>query len=160
MSSKIFIDERYITYIPLPTGFGYLFAIIDWFSRYVIEWELSNLLDTEFCVQALERGLMKKTPEIFNTDQGVQFTDQKYITMWQRKNVKVSMDGRGRWMDNVFTERLWRTVKYEEVYVKSYETVAEAKESLTEYFTFYNFERRHQSLNKKTPAEIYFNGNH
>ncbi len=105
-----------ITYIPMPTGFGYLFAIIDWFSRYVIEWELSNLLDTDFCIKALERGLLNKSPEIFNTDQGVQFTSNQFTSLLEKGGIRISMDGKGRALDNVFVERLWRSVKYEDIY--------------------------------------------
>ena len=135
-------------------------SLLDWFSRFVVSWRLSTTLETEFCVEAAREALTRSALEISNTDQGVQFTDQKYIDIWHENKVSISMDHRGRCFDNIFTERLWRTVKYEEVYLKSYETVAEAKQNLAEYFKFYNFERRHQSLNKKTPAEVYFNGNH
>lgn len=116
-----------ITYIPLLGGFGYLFAIIDWFSRYVIEWELSNLLDADFCVEALDRGLLKNRPEIFNTDQGVQFTSRVFTGRLENKGIQISMDGKGRAIDNVFVERLWRSVKYEEIYPKGYESLKEVK---------------------------------
>jgi putative transposase len=109
-----------ITYIPMSAGFGYLFAIIDWFSRYVIEWELSNLLDTDFCIEALERGLLKRKPEIFNTDQGVQFTSHHFTERLENGGIRISMDGKGRALDNVFVERLWRSVKYEDIYPKGY----------------------------------------
>jgi len=145
-----------ITYIPLPTGFGYLFAIIDWFSRYVIEWELSNFLDTEFCMEALERGLIKKTPEIFNTDQGVQFTSNQFTGRLERNGIRISMDGKGRALDNVFVERLWRSVKYEDIYPKGYETLKEVRQGLKKYFQFYNEKRPHQGLDYLTPAEVYF----
>ena len=145
-----------ITYIPLVKGFGYLFAIIDWFSRYVIEWELSNLLDTDFCVEALERGLPQKRPEIFNTDQGVQFTSGQFVGRLERSGVKISMDGKGRALDNIFVERLWRSVKYEEIYPKGYESLMELKKGLKKYFAFYNDERPHQGLGYRTPAEVYF----
>ena len=145
-----------ITYIPLTKGFGYLFAIIDWYSRYVIEWELSNLLDTEFCMEALQRSLWQKRPEIFNTDQGSQFTSGDWVNCLLQNNIKISMSSKGRCFDNIFTERLWRTVKYEEVYLKSYESPKDARQSLSNYVTFYNRERLHQSLDYKTPEEIYF----
>lgn len=145
-----------ITYIPLSIGFGYLFAIIDWFSRYVIEWELSNLLDAEFCVEALERGLKKTRPEIFNTDQGVQFTSQQFTSRLEHDGIRISMDGKGRALDNVFVERLWRNVKYEEIYPKCYENLKEVRNGLKSYFQFYNEKRPHQGLNYRTPAEIYF----
>jgi putative transposase len=145
-----------ITYIPLPTGFGYLFAIIDWFSRYVIEWELSNFLDTEFCTEALERGLVKKAPEIFNTDQGVQFTSNQFTEQLEKNGIKISMDGKGRALDNVFIERLWRSVKYEDIYPKGYESLKEVRRGLTKYFEFYNQKRPHQGLDYRTPAEVYF----
>lgn len=149
-----------ITYIRMKYGFVYLLAILDWFSRFVVSWRLSTTLGTEFCIEAVREALTKGVPEISNTDQGVQFTDSATLALWENYNVKISMDHKGRCFDNIFTERLWRTVKYEEVYLKSYETVQEAKQNLNEYFTFYNFERRHQSLNKQTPAEVYFNGKH
>lgn len=145
-----------ITYIPLIKGFGYLFAIIDWFSRYVIEWELSNLLDAEFCVEALSRGLLRRKPEIFNTDQGVQFTSYQFVKTLQAGGIKISMDGKGRALDNVFVERLWRSVKYEEIYLKGYENLREVREGLEKYFKFYNEERPHQGLGYRTPAEVYF----
>ena len=145
-----------ITYVPLPTGFGYLFAIIDWFSRYVIEWELSNFLDTEFCMEALERGLIKKTPEIFNTDQGVQFTSNQFTGRLEEDGIKISMDGKGRALDNVFVERLWRSVKYEDIYPKAYESLKEVRQGLKKYFQFYNEKRPHQGLKYSTPAEVYF----
>lgn len=144
-----------ITYIPLVVGFGYLFAIIDWFSRYVIEWELSNLLDTDFCVEALERGLMKKRPEIFNTDQGVQFTSHLFTGRLENGGIRISMDGKGRALDNVFVERLWRSVKYEEIYPKGYEDLKEVRQGLKKYFEFYNERRPHQGLGYRTPAEVY-----
>lgn len=145
-----------ITYIPLITGFGYLFAIIDWFSRYVIEWELSNLLDATFCIEALERGLVKKSPEIFNTDQGVQFTSHQFTGRLESGGIKISMDGKGRALDNVFVERLWRSVKYEEIYPKGYESLKEVRQGLQKYFKFYNEKRPHQGLDYRTPAEVYF----
>lgn len=145
-----------ITYIPMPTGFGYLFAIIDWDSRYVIEWELSNFLDTDFCIEALERGLLKRKPEIFNTDQGVQFTSHQFTERLESSGIRISMDGKGRALDNVFVERLWRSVKYEEIYPKGYDTLKEVRQGLRKYFEFYNEKRPHQGLEYRTPAEVYF----
>jgi len=145
-----------ITYIPLTTGFGYLFAIIDWFSRYVIDWELSNLLDADFCVESLERGLLRKKPEIFNTDQGVQFTSKEFTERLKNDGVKISMDGKGRALDNVFIERLWRSVKYEDIYLRGYESLKEVRQGLKKYFEFYNEKRPHQGLEYRTPAEVYF----
>jgi putative transposase len=145
-----------ITYIPLTEGFGYLFAIIDWFSRYVVEWELSNFLDTDFCMEALERGLTKKKPEIFNTDQGVQFTSSQFVGRLEDNGIKISMDGKGRALDNVFVERLWRSVKYEDIYPKGYESLKEVRHGLRRYFEFYNEQRPHQGLEYRTPAEVYF----
>jgi len=145
-----------ITYIPLTDGFGYLFAIIDWFSRYVIDWELSNMPDSEFCIEALERSLSKKSPEIFNTDQGVQFTSNKFTQKLENNGIKISMDGKGRALDNVFVERLWRSVKYEDIYLKSYESLRQVREGLKNYFLFYNEKRPHQGIKYKTPAEVYF----
>lgn len=145
-----------ITYVPLVAGFGYLFAIIDWFSRYVIEWELSNLLDTEFCMEALERSLYQKRPEIFNTDQGVQFTSTQFTGRLEEGGIKISMDGKGRALDNVFVERLWRSVKYEEIYPRGYESLKEVRQGLKKYFEFYNEKRPHQGLEYRTPAEVYY----
>lgn len=145
-----------ITYIPLTAGFGYLFAIIDWFSRYVIEWELSNFLDTDFCVDALGRGLVRTKPEIFNTDQGVQFTSRQFTGHLEANGIRISMDGRGRALDNVFVERLWRSVKYEDIYPRGYENLKEVQRGLKRYFEFYNEHRPHQGLEYRTPAEVYF----
>lgn len=148
-----------ITYIRMNKGFVYLVAILDWFSRFVVSWNLSTTLETAFCIEAVKQALKQAIPEISNVDQGVQFTDEEMIALWENTHkTQISMDHKGRCFDNIFTERLWRTIKYEEVYLKSYETVAEAKQSLTEYITFYNFERRHSSLNKKTPVEVYLSG--
>ena len=144
-----------ITYIPLHGGFGYLFAIIDWFSRYVVEWELSNLLDTNFCLEALERSLTGKCPKIFNTDQGVQFTSNYFTSRLEKNGIQISMDGKGRALDNVFVERLWRSVKYEEIYPKGYESLKEVRQGLNKYFVFYNEKRPHQGLEYRTPAEVY-----
>lgn len=146
-----------ITYIRLQNGFVYLVAIIDWFSRYVLAFELSHSLATEFCMTALNRALHASTPEIHNSDQGTQFTDERYTAILKLRDVEISMDGRGRCMDNIFTERLWRSVKYEDVYLKSYQTIHEAREGLSNYFTFYNTTRKHQSLNYQTPKDVYFN---
>lgn len=146
-----------ITYIRMKQGFCYLVAFLDWFSRFVLSWRLSNTLDVVFCLEAAQDAIGSfGIPDIENSDQGVQFTSREYLDIWLSRNVSISMDSRGRAMDNIFTERLWRTVKYEEVYLKDYTTVLEAKEDLNEYFNFYNYERKHQSLNNRTPAQIYF----
>ena len=134
----------------------YLVAIIDWYSRYVISWELSNSLDADFCVQALEQALDQTKPDIFNTDQGCQFTSQDFLAPLLEKEVKVSMDGKGRALDNIFVERLWRSVKYELLYLNEFRTVAELYQGLRQYFDFYNNERLHQSLKYKTPQSIHF----
>jgi putative transposase len=144
-----------ITYIPLPNGFMYLAAIIDWYSRYVLAWRLSNTLEGSFCVDLLDEVLRRGRPEIFNTDQGVQFTAEAFTRRLQAAEVAVSMDGRGRCLDNVFVERLWRSVKYEDVYLRVYETVRDLEQGLTRYFQFYNEERYHQSLAYQTPAAVY-----
>jgi putative transposase len=144
-----------ITYIRMPRGFLYLMAVIDGFSRYVVSWELSNTLDTGFCLQALERALGIATPEIFNTDQGVQFTSADFTNRLKASAIRISWDGRGRALDNIFVERLWRSVKYEEVYLKDYQSVKEAVSNLGAYFTFYNHHRLHQALDYQTPAQVY-----
>jgi len=144
-----------ITYIGLPGGFMYLAAIIDWYSRYVIGWQLSNTLDGSFCLEMLREALSQGKPEVFNTDQGVQFTAETFTSELEAAGVKVSMDGVGRCLDNVFVERLWRSVKYEDVYLWRYETVLQLGEGLSRYFPFYNTQRRHQSLDYRTPAEVY-----
>ena len=144
-----------ITYIPLPTGFVYLAATIDWYSRCVLAWRLSNSLEGSFCLEMLEEALSRGRPEIFNTDQGVQFTAEAWTSRLESAGVKVSMDGRGRCLDNIFVERLWRTVKYENVYIYGYETVPQLRSGLGRYFPFYNTERLHQSLNYRTPEEVY-----
>ena len=146
-----------ITYIRLERGWAYLMAILDWFSRYVLAWELSPTLETSFCVSALQRALAIGTPIFHNSDQGAQFTDSSYTTLLEEQNIRISMDGRGRCMDNIFTERLWRTVKYENIYLKSYHTIDEAREGLIKYFQFYNMKRRHQSLHDRTPEHVFFN---
>jgi putative transposase len=145
-----------ITYVPMLHGFMYLVAVIDWYSRYVLAWELSNTLDGLFCVTALERALLQGRPEIFNTDQGVQFTALAFTSRLQQAGIRISMDGRGRALDNVFVERLWRTVKYEHIYLHEYELVPDLEEGLVGYFGFYNQERPHQSLSYQTPAQVYF----
>ena len=145
-----------VTYIPMARGFVYLVAIMDWYSRKVLSWRLSTTMDTEPCVAALEEALARYgSPEIFNTDQGAVFTSEDFTGVLKQAGVDISMDGKGRWMDNVFVERLWRSVKYEEVYLKAYETVAEARQGIGTYFEFYNSERRHQSLNRQTPGQLY-----
>jgi len=146
-----------ITYLPMARGFCYLVAIMDWASRRVLAWRLSNTLDASFCTEALEEAIMKYgTPEIFNTDQGSQFTSEAFTEILDTHSIRISMDSRGRWMDNVFVERLWRSVKYEEVYLKSYSTLAEARRELAGYFEFYNERRRHQGLDDRTPDEVYW----
>lgn len=144
-----------ITYVPLPGGFMYLAAVVDWYSRYVICWRLSNTLDGDFCLQMLDEALSLAVPEVFNTDQGVQFTQSAWTGRLESAGVKVSMDGKGRCLDNVFVERFWRTVKYEDIYIKGYEAVPALRAGLGDYFPFYNFQRPHQSLDYKTPAEVY-----
>ena len=145
-----------ITYIRLRGGFVYLAAILDWYSRYVLAWELSISLEADFCVAILERALAGQRPEIFNTDQGVQFTSGPFQAPLLAAQVQLSMDGRGRAFDNIFVERLWRTVKYEEVYLKDYRDVPEARRGLAAYFPFYNDQRLHQSLDYRTPRAVYF----
>jgi putative transposase len=145
----------YITYIPMVRGFMYLVAIMDWYSRYVVAWQLSNTLDGFFCLEALERALAQGQPDIFNTDQGAQFTALAFTSQLERAGIRISMDGRGRALDNVFVERLWRSVKYEHVYLYEYAVVPELEKGLHEYFTFYNHERPHQSLSYQTPAEVH-----
>lgn len=144
-----------ITYIRLKQGFLYLVAIMDWFSRYVLSWRLSNSLDVSFCTEALEDALGKGRPDIFNTDQGSQFTSDDFTGILLSNEIAISMDGRGRVFDNIFVERLWRSVKYEEVYIKGYQVYRDAKEGLGAYFPFYNNSRYHQSLDYKTPYEVH-----
>ena len=146
-----------ITYIRMQRGFLYLVAIIDWHSRYVLSWQLSNTMDADFCTEALGEALTKGQPEIFNTDQGSQFTSNEFTGLLLANQIQISMDGRGRCMDNIFIERLWRSLKYEEVYLKSYETVQEAREGIGQWINFYNHERLHQSLGYRTPSAIYNN---
>ena len=144
-----------ITYCPMPEGFMYLVAIIDWYSRYVLSWELSNSLDSGFCIEALERALASSEPEIFNTDQGCQFTSQAFLYPLQQREIQISMDGKGRALDNVFVERLWRSFKYECLYPSAYCTVRELAQGVEDYFEFYNQERLHQSLDYRSPGELY-----
>lgn len=149
-----------ITYIRLPRGFVYLVAVIDWYSRRVLSWRISNTMDSSFCVDCLEQALQEfGIPEIFNTDQGSQFTSDAFTGVLLEKGIKISMDGRGRALDNIFVERLWRSVKYEDVFLKGYATVSELLLGLTEYFVFYNTERFHQSLDYTTPDQVYRTGN-
>lgn len=145
-----------ITYIKLENGWCYLIAFIDWYSRYVVSWELSPTLEIPFCLTALERALKIALPEICNSDQGSHFTSEQFLKLLLEKNVKISMDGRGRCLDNIFTERLWRTVKYENIFLKSYHAIEEACLGLADYFLFYNTKRPHQSLNYQTPVTLYF----
>jgi len=145
-----------ITYIRMAQGFVYLVAILDWHSRYVLSWELSTTMDKRFCLDALKRALQTSRPEIFNTDQGAQFTSTAFVGALENHGIRVSMDGRGRVFDNIFVERFWRTVKYEEVYLHEYRTISEARTHLASYFRFYNEERPHASLGYRTPHEVYF----
>jgi putative transposase len=148
-----------ITYIPMQKGFMYLIAIMDWATRKVLSWRLSNTLDTRFCVEALKEALFKYgAPEIFNTDQGCQFTSEAFTSVLKNWNVKISMDGKGRFKDNIFIERLWRTLKYERIYLRTYETGTELSKDLTYWFNWYNDNRKHTSLDKLTPNEAYFQG--
>jgi len=144
-----------ITYIPMARGFLYLIAIIDWYSRYVLSWRLSNTLDAGFCVEALEEALKKGKPDIFNTDQGAQFTSESFTGLLKQHGVRISMDGKGSYSDNLFIERLWRSLKYEEVYLKAYQDGKEARTGIGNYFRFYNTERPHQALGYRAPAEVF-----
>lgn len=145
-----------ITYIPMRNGFMYLTAVIDWYSRYVISWRLSNTVDGQFCLACLQDALQVGKPAIFNTDQGVQFTAKAFTSRLEDAEILVSMDGRGRALDNIFVERLWRTVKYEDIYLKDYPSGLALERGMINYFRFYNFERPHQSLKDRTPNEVYF----
>jgi putative transposase len=145
-----------ITYVPMPVGFIYLVPIMDWFSRFVVAWQLSNTLDGAFCLDALRLALRHGQPEIFNTDQGVQFTAHDFTGELEAANIRISMDGRGRVFDNIFVERLWRTVKYEDIYIKDYATVPALAAGLNIFFNLYNYERPHQSLGYATPADVHF----
>jgi putative transposase len=146
-----------ITFVPMAHGFVYLVAVMDWYSRRVLSWRVSNTLDTSFCIEALEEAIENYgTPEIFNTDQGSQFTSDDFTSVLKENDIRISMDGKGRWIDNVFVERLWRSVKYEEVFLKAYDDIRSARKSLGVYFDFYNMERRHQSLDRQTPNQVYY----
>jgi putative transposase len=147
-----------ITYIPMARGFVYLAAVVDWFSRRVLTWRLSITLEASFCIEALEEALARcGRPEIVNTDQGSQFTSTAFTEVLQKNQIAISMDGKGAWRDNVFVERLWRSIKYEEVYLKAYDSVSEARASIGHYLTFYNSRRPHSSLDRRTPDQAYFN---
>ena len=147
-----------VTYIPMARGFVYLVAVMDWFSRKVLSWRISNSMTADFCVEALEEAIAKYgAPEIFNTDQGSQFTASSFIQVLQKNRIQISMDGRGAWRDNVFVERLWKSVKYEEVYLHAYDSVAAAKDGIGRYLTFYNTRRPHMALDRTTPDTVYFN---
>jgi putative transposase len=145
-----------ITYIRMHKGFIYLTAILDWYSRYIVAWQVSTSLEADFCIETAKQALRIATPEIINSDQGVQYTCQDWINLWQATTAKISMDGRRRFLDNIFVERLWRTIKYQEVYLKDYQSVKEAIDELTKYIIFYNNIRPHQSLNYQIPAEVFF----
>jgi putative transposase len=144
-----------ITYIKLQHGFVYLVAVIDWYSRYILSWRLSNSLETSFCLEALEESLKQGRPDIFNTDQGVQFTSDNFTNVLKNQEIKISMDSKGRALDNIFVERFWRSLKYEDIYLKNYETVNQAYAGIKKYIYFYNQERFHQSLNYRTPQCVY-----
>lgn len=144
-----------ITYVPMKRGFLYLVAVMDWFSRYVLAWELSNSLETAFCLDGLERALGKGRPGIFNTDQGSQFTSEDFTGRLEKAGVRISMDGRGRVTDNIFIERLWRSVKYEDIYLRDYVDGGQVRKGLDRYFRFYNTQRRHQALGNRTPAQVH-----
>ena len=147
-----------ITYVPMAHGFVYLAAVVDWFSRRVLAWRLSITMETSFCIEALEEALSKnEKPKIFNTDQGSQFTSDDFTGLLRKNGIDISMDGKGRWRDNVFVERVWKSIKYEEVYLHAYETVQEARTSIGKYLEFYNSIRPHSSLNGFTPNQVYFN---
>ena len=146
-----------ITYIPMKRGFVYLFVVMDWASRRVLSWRLSNTLSTDFCMEGAQEALnLYGTPEIFNTDQGSQFTSMEFTELLKEKGIAISMDGRGCWRDNVFLERLWKSIKYEEVYLHAYDSVSEARRGLERYLTFYNHRRPHSTLDGSTPDEVYF----
>jgi len=144
-----------ITYIPIARGFIYLVAVMDWFSRFILSWAISLTMEVEFCLEALGSALRQSRPEIFNSDQGSQFTSERFLSELEGRHIAISMDGRGRCLDNIFIERLWRSLKYEEVYLKDYQMVPEAHRGIEKYFHFYNYERLHQSLNYQTPWAIY-----
>ena len=144
-----------ITYVPMKKGFFYLVAVMDWFSRFVLGWRISNSLEGIFCIDALEDAFHYGKPEIFNSDQGCQFTSEAFILQLQNKEIAISMDGKGRYIDNIWIERLWRSIKYEDLYIREYADGSDLYKGLSEYFHFYNFQRRHQALSYKTPAEIF-----
>lgn len=144
-----------ITYVPMDSGFMFLVAVIDWYSRYVLSWRISNTLDADFCIDALEAALRRGKPEVFNTDQGAQFTCLGFTGRLEGEGIKISMDGKGRALDNIFVERLWRTVKYEDIYLKNYRTGGDLHSGMDHYFRFYNGERPHQALNYQTPVSVY-----
>ena len=147
-----------ITYVPMARGFVYLAAVVDWFSRRVLAWRVSISMEAAFCVEALEEALARHGwPEIFNTDQGSQFTSHTFTSVLLKAGVAISMDGKGSWRDNVFVERLWRSIKYEEIYLRAYDTVSDARASIGRYLTFYNGRRPHSSLDRQTPDQAYFN---
>lgn len=146
-----------ITYLPIYKGYAYLVAVIDWFSRYILSWELSNSLDVYFCLEALSKALKQGKPKIFNTDQGSQFTSIAFTETITGNHIQMSMDSKGRALDNIFIERFWRSLKYEDIYIKDYQSISDLRMGLNNYFDFYNYRRVHQALNYKTPAEIYFN---
>lgn len=149
-----------ITYIPMARGFVYLFAVMDWYSRRVLAWRISNTLSADFCVEAVQEAIDRYgAPEIFNTDQGSQFSGGQFIGLLSSNGIRISMDGKGCWRDNVFVERLWRSVKYEEVYLHAYQSVAEARSGIGRYFAFYNARRSHTALDRQTPDHIYFKSN-
>ena len=147
-----------ITYIPMARGFVYLVAVVDWYTRRTLAWKISVTMDTHFCLEAVEEAILRYgTPEIMNTDQGSQFTSQAFTGLMKENEVRISMDGKGSWRDNVFIERLWRSVKYEDIYLRAYDSVSEVKAGLNQYFNFYNSLRPHSSLDGKTPDQVYFN---
>lgn len=158
-NKKIFYPNQVwstdITYIRLSKGFVYLTSVIDWYSRYVLSWRLSNTLENSFCIDALEEALEIGKPDIFNTDQGVQYTSERFVNRLKREGIQISMDGKGRALDNIFVERLWRTVKYEDIYINNYENPRELHNGLRKYFKFYNSQRIHQSLGYNTPEKVY-----
>lgn len=157
LSTPLEVWSSDITYIPLPQGYVYLVAVMDWLSRLVLSFRLSNSLETHFCLEAFEEAIERYgRPQIFNTDQGVQFTSQEFVRAVLEKNIRFSMDGRGRALDNIFVERLWRSVKYEDVYLHDYQSVAEVRRGLRSYFKYYNTQRHHQSLDYKTPEEVHY----
>lgn len=147
-----------ITYIPLEEGFGYCVVIMDWWSRYVLSWRISNSMDVSFCLEALEEAFLRGKPEVFNTDQGSQFTSTQFVEMLLAREISVSWDGQGRALDNIFIERLWRSLKYEDIYLRGYKELREARDGISKYFTFYNQDRPHQALRNQTPMVMHFGG--